>query len=187
MAQPDKHIVFISPGFPLDEQDYLCIPPLQLFARELSQQPGIRLSVISLQYPYKAATTTWHGIPVRHCGGNNAGFPMRLRTWRRCLRHFRDLHRQHPVDVVHTFWYNEAAYLGQRLERQHGCRHICTLMGQDALPQNAYLGRLRLRDMTTVAISARQSEAFANATGSVPDHLIHWGLPAATDALPAGR
>ena len=54
-----KHILFLTPGFPADENDFFCIPPLQEFLVKFrSIFPSSKISVISFQYPYH---NKWEG------------------------------------------------------------------------------------------------------------------------------
>ncbi len=48
-----KHIVILTPGFPKNEQDTTCIPPLQAYVENFTAiHPEIKMSIISFQYPF---------------------------------------------------------------------------------------------------------------------------------------
>ena len=68
----NKHILLLTPGFPRDEADSTCIPPLQLFVKGLAAaHPEATLSVITFQYPDRITPFHWHGITVYPAGGGN--------------------------------------------------------------------------------------------------------------------
>lgn len=173
-----KHLVLFSPGFPKNETDWYCIPPLQGFVQLFRQKyPEWKLSIIALHYPYQAGEYEWHGIKVLALGGNNRGFPMRLWLWRKALNQLKVLHHREPITVLHSFWMQECALLGQRFTRKYGMRHVCTVMGQDAQPTNRYLNRISSQNLNVVAISQRAGDAIQSLMGSVPS-IIPWGLDA---------
>jgi 1,2-diacylglycerol 3-alpha-glucosyltransferase len=176
-----RQIALLTPGFPVDEKDFLCIPPLQdylLAMKELPDAPTVR--VIAFQYPYHPVEYHWHGIEVHGMGGNNKGFPKKFLTWRNAAQTFRLMHEAQRFDLIHSLWLNECAWVGQRLSRELNVPHFCTAMGQDVRHENKYLRRLNRGAITTIAISQRASDALQQSTGRPADHMIPWGLGAET-------
>lgn len=183
-----RHIVLITPGFPESETDYLCTPPVQTLVRGLQHtHPELTFTVVALQYPYKRNEYHWHGIPVFACGGNNRPFPGRLMVWRQAMKTLQRLHEAQPIDCLYALWASEAALLAQRMHKRHQIPAVCTLMGQDARPDNTYLKRLKLDRFTTVALSNNQARTFAQTTGRQPDVLIPWAVNPATLPAPAAH
>jgi len=173
----NKHLLLLTPGFPVDEDDSTCIPPLQAFVKRFREtHPEGRLSVIALQYPYSKKKYEWHGIPVFACGGHNRSFPWRLETWRQAWAFFKKIHDRHPVDIIHSFWLSECALLGRIFSQRYGCRHFTTLMGQDVRPDNRYLKWLPLKKMTFVAVSDFQKQTFESHSRAPVSAVIPWGL-----------
>ena len=170
-----KHLIWITPGFPKDEADSICIPPLQSLARQLKvNYPEYKLRVLSLHYPYRPKNYEWEGIEVIALGGNNRKFPRRLLLWRKALATLRKMHRQQPADLIHSFWLSEPAWLAQRFSDRARIPHVCTIMGQDARKDNRYLNRLKLERITKVGLSDYQLEQFQQ-SGNQTDHQIPWG------------
>ena len=110
-----KNIVILTPGFPKDENDYLCIPPLQLLTRQLIKNTDIKLSIIAFQYPYENKNYKWNTVTVYSCGGNNKSFPSKFFTWQRAVKYFKQINKIQKVDIVHSFWLNECALIGEHL------------------------------------------------------------------------
>ena len=176
----DKHVLLLSPGFPKDESDHLCIPPLQSYLRTLRRMhPTWRISVVSLHYPFDRKPYEWHGIPVRPMGGANNSRWQRPLLWARAIRTCRAIRRKQPVDAIHSLWLQECALLGNRLAARWKVPHVCTLQGQDALPGNKYLPRMRLDKLRVVAISERGKEQLLETVaGRTPPRIevLPWGL-----------
>ncbi|MEM7038965.1 MAG: glycosyltransferase, partial [Bacteroidota bacterium] len=171
-----KHIVFLSPGFPENHEDYLCIPPLQAYLPLLrAQYPDCKISVIAVHYPYKKQVYQWHDFEIRAVGGKNK----RLRkpmAWRGVNQAFKALHKSQSVDVIHSLWLQECAFLGGKIAAKYKVPHVSTIMGQDALPENRYLPKLKLDAMRVVAISERAAEHFSLVSRKDVDAVIPWGI-----------
>lgn len=172
-----KHLVLFSPGFPENEKDWYCIPPLQGFVVEFQRQnPDWHITVVALHYPYKPANYQWKGVEVIALGGNNIGFPRRIWLWRKALKTLKKIHENRPIAILHTFWLQECALLGQRFVRKLNIPHFCTLMGQDVQESNAYLKRIPFRNLQVIAISERAAETFSKNTGQEVAAIVPWGL-----------
>lgn len=175
MRSGNKHIVILTPGFPANEKDDSCIPPLQSLLRQLSSS-GLRISVIAFQYPFQRTPYQWHGIRVYPAGGKNRSFPRKLLTWQRCRAHFRSIHQNEKVDLIHSFWMTECAFLGEKLAQRFRIPHLISLMGQDALPTNRYLRLLRKSTSRTIALSRFQADHYRQTTGKMVSDIVHFGI-----------
>lgn len=172
-----RNIVLLTPGFPSDEDDHLCMPYLQEFLKHLLRaHPEIKLRVVSIHYPYQPKQWHWNGIEVEALGGNNNRFPARLMTWRKALKTLDRFHSESECHVVHSLWLNECTYLAQRWARKNGVKHIATAMGQDVLSGNRYLNRIKLDQVSSVAVSNWQNERLNDSIGRPADQVIPWGL-----------
>lgn len=158
----------------------MCIPPLQSYLLALKAlHPNWRISIVALQYPFTDNPYAWHGLQVRPMGGANRGGFRKLFLWRKTIRACQEVHRQMPVDAVHSFWLREAALLGGRLARKWGRPHVSTLQGQDALPENKYLRRLNWSHVRVAAISERgKAQLKVSLAGKeLPQiDVLPWGL-----------
>lgn len=173
----DEHIVIITPGFPKDSHDSVCIPPLQAFLPALTRlYPEMKIKVIALHYPHKKITYTWKGIPVFALNGQQDKGLMKWRLWKKVHSLLAKLHKESPIDWVHSLWVNDTTLLAQRFCSKHKVRHIATIMGQDALAGNKYLRWINWKQLPVTAPSDFAAGKFRESTGQEPEHIIPWGV-----------
>lgn len=171
-----KHILFLVPGFPADENDFNCIPPLQEFLLKFkSSYPSAKVSVISFQYPYQYKDYIWNGIKVFPLNGKNYAVKKPL-VWLKGVRKAARTHKANPVNVIHSLWLGECAMIGNILSKKFNCEHICTLMGQDVKSTNRYLRLSKNEKIKIIALSQNQSDQFLQLTNRKVDDIIHWGI-----------
>ena len=171
------HVAILTPGFAVDETDTNCVPAVQDFLLGLRRaSPSIELTVFALRYPHTRQTYEWHGIPVRPANGRQLRFPASLASWARLTASFAGVMRRKPIQVVHSFWLGECAYLGGRLSRLYGVPHIVTLMGREVAVRNPYAGLLKSTHTTFVAVSQFQRDELLKRTGRDVQHVIPWGV-----------
>ncbi|MBL7826283.1 MAG: glycosyltransferase [Saprospiraceae bacterium] len=175
-----RPVLLITPGFTADEHDRNCLPTLQLYAEALHQS-GRKVLIVSLDYPFHTHPYTWKGIPVFPCGGRNKRWLKPLVCWR-AMRHCHALLDANPDAVLHSFWLSWPCAIGQRVAARRGARHITTLMGQDALPENKKWFRFlnpNRKDHFVVLSTFHQNALKAN-SGFEAGHIIPWGIDVAT-------
>jgi glycosyltransferase involved in cell wall biosynthesis len=168
-------VLWLSPGFPADEKDLNCLPPLQLLAQELLAQ-GIELEIINLGYPFHNKPYRWHGIPLISGYGFNRQW-FRWLNWIRVLRYARKAHQKQKFDLIHSFWLGPNWLIGQYLQGRWKVPHYTTLMGQDVLSDNWYrhfLDKPHLYGL--IAVSEYQNACFENTCGKRAAHTIPWGV-----------
>ena len=171
-----KHLVILTPGFPQDEEDSSCIPPLQDFVKALSRtKPDWKISVISFQYPYRHGQYEWNGLQVFATNGQNGKGWKKLYTWIRVWRHLRKIHKKFPIALIHSFWLGECAMLAKYFGKRYRIPHLCTLMGQDARPGNRYFS-LKLKPQQLVCLTAFHQHQLEKSSGIRAAHLIPWGI-----------
>lgn len=172
-----RHVALVSPGFPADEGDTSCIPPLQVALRALARRhPEITVTVIALHYPHGRGSTAWHGIPVHRAGGDNRALPARVPALARAVRAIRRSHRERPFDAVHALWLADTALVAWWAARRLGLPLVATVMGQDARRTNRWLRVLPLGAARLAAVSDRASAELGRATGRAADAVVPWGL-----------
>jgi glycosyltransferase involved in cell wall biosynthesis len=171
-----KHILIITPGFPKDEDDFNCIPPLQEFLISFgSRFPDSKFTIISLHYPYHKKKYYWKGIPIFPMAGKNIRIKKPL-LWYNTIGQAMKINEENKIDIIHSLWLGECAMLGNILSNKFDCEHICTLMGQDVKPTNRYLKRLINKKIKIIALSENQSNQFYTLTKRKVDEIIQWGI-----------
>lgn len=170
------HILFLVPGFPEDENDFNCIPPLQEFLIKFkSEYPAINISVIAFQYPYQSKTYQWNEIRVFPLNGKN-NVLKKILVWLKAISLSSKIHKENPINIIHSLWLGECALIGNRLSKKINIPHICTLMGQDVKTNNRYLKLSESERIRIIALSKNQSDEFFRLTGRRVDDIIHWGI-----------
>lgn len=172
-----KHILVLTPGFPKDESDVNCIPPLQIFIENFyASFNDYKISIISLHYPSVKSKYVWNNIDVYSCGGNDISFPGRINIWKVAMNYANQINRQFPLIGVHSFWLGECAFLAHRISYKFKISHINTLMGQELNGTNRYLSFINFKKLKVVALTDKQADAFSNRAGKAVDKIIPWGI-----------
>lgn len=170
-----KHILFISPGFPTDDNDTRCIPAMHLFLTHLAKTEGLKISIIALDYPYKPKVYAWQNLKIHAIGGNNKRGVLKLKTYRKAIKTALSIHEEQEITRVHSFWLGDAALVGNQLKKKLKIPHTCTLMGQDVLSENSYFKKFKdLPEL--IALSDFHSKALKKSFGISPAHVIPWGI-----------
>jgi len=165
------------PGFPKDEQDGTCIPALQQFVYHFAKSnQDTQIVVIAFQYPYRRQKYQWHEIDVYPCGGEDRRRVSRLITWLKAIHYMLQIHFKNRVLLIHSFWLEECAFVGQMMSKILVTKHIGSLMGQDALKHNSYLKYLDYASMVITAGSSKAADIFHRFTGRDVDAIIPIGL-----------
>jgi glycosyltransferase involved in cell wall biosynthesis len=171
-----KHIMLLVPGFPKDEEDFNCIPPLQEFLIKFQQHfPDVEISVIPFQYPFHTNHYKWNSIKVFPLGGKNSKAKKPF-LWLDAVHTANRIYKSAGTDVIHSLWLGECAMIGNVLSKRFTCTHICTLMGQDVKKSSKYLRISKNKNTKIIALSKNQSEQFYNLTNRNVDSTIHWGI-----------
>ena len=171
-------IFIITPGFPKDEDDTNCIPSLQLLVQEMSEAEGVKIQIISTQYPFRFGTYFWHGIPVHACGGANRRYHQKLFTYFKALWFLLRFGRK--VDVVQGFWLYECGFLAAFWGWLTGALSVVTVQGQDSKPGNGYFGVMRWwakrKHMRVVSISEFGKQQLLKNGGIQSDAILPTGI-----------
>jgi glycosyltransferase involved in cell wall biosynthesis len=177
-------LLVITPGFPADEADDGCIPPLQAYVRACAAaRPSSTIRVIATQYPFHREPYSWHGVRVYPCGGANRRWSKPL-AWQRAMALGARLQRVSPASRVHSFWLGECAWLGQRIAMRSGATHVMTLMGQDARDERNWWRLVKNGGSRVAVLSQRHAMVFNAMSGRAPDAVIPFGLDP-KDATPS--
>lgn len=172
-----KHLLILCPGFPKDENDFLCIPPLQAYLLQLKHQhPELLISVLSLHYPEGKSTYQWHDIQVFSPFGINERFPKSLVVKMQGLKLIHSINRLNPITVIHSFWLGDCSFVGDLASRLYGIKHLTTLMGQDAKPTNKWHKYPFQSNHQKVLLSNYQSKILSDVLSKLKLPIIPWGI-----------
>ena len=74
MSRTNRTLIILTPGFPENEADTVCLPLQQAFIKALKEtDPGLDIIVLSFHYPYVKKKYNWFDIRVIAFGGKNKG------------------------------------------------------------------------------------------------------------------
>ena len=176
MSMPDT-LVILSPGFPKDETDSTCLPPQQVFVRNLKREyPNLNIIILTFQYPYYSAEYQWNGIDVISFGGRNKGGVSRLLIWARAMFKLRKLNRQYRLIGLLSFWVGECSLIASRFARKHQLRYYGWILGQDARAGNKFIARIKPAPDNIIAISDFVAAEFDRNYNIRPAHTIPIGI-----------
>ena len=166
----------LTPGFPSDENDSTCIPPLQEFLINFKSRFTLsKFTIITLHYPYQKKNYSWHGIPIISLAGKNKWLTKPY-LWYKTVYRAKKINRIESVTLVHSIWLGECALIGNILSNKFGCPHLCTLMGQDVRSSNKYVRLLKNKNIKIVSISKNQSVQFNKIIKKNVNKIIPWGI-----------
>lgn len=132
-----KKILLVTPGFPDGERDTSCIPALQVFVRRLAKNSSVKVTVVSIHYPFQTGWYEWHDVAVYSFAWANCAVWKKPLLWLQLRAKVLNILGS-DFDLVHSFWLGEASMLGSFLAGKINCPHLLTYMGQDVLPSNRY-------------------------------------------------
>lgn len=175
--QKIPELILLVPGFPADEEDSTCIPPLQKFVDSFARQhPGKILAVIAFQYPFRIGKYCWKEVPVWSAGGRNRRGIFRLFTWLRVIRFYFAATAGRKAGRLHAFWLGECAFIGRLLTLFSAKNLVVSLMGQDSAAPTWYKFFLKSKKITITAPSGFAARTYRRATGREVSAVVPFGL-----------
>lgn len=189
----NRHIVWLVPGFASDESDDRCTPYLTELMHYIQQHTTLRLTVVSIHYPFTRKPYQLGTTKVYPLNGRNKWYLKPL-LWQRCLQTLEKIHLQQPIHCLHSFWFGDTTLMAEAFARKHHVYHISNLMGQDALPSNRHLANQRLARVPVIAISHShaiqfKASAHRDVAAIIPlgiDHMPRRKFPAEIDIIGVG-
>ncbi|HWY36713.1 MAG TPA: glycosyltransferase family 4 protein [Nitrosopumilaceae archaeon] len=177
MRKYEKRLVILTPGFPKDETDTLCLPFLQDFIIELNEQfPKLKIDILAFDYPLNANTYQWNKNEVISFNGWKKGYIKRLYKWFQIWRMMNKIKSGRNIIGLLSLWCGECAYLGNRFAKRNHLTHFCWIQGQDAKKSNKYIARIKPVGAELIAISDFNQEEFEKNHGLRPGHVIPVGI-----------
>jgi glycosyltransferase involved in cell wall biosynthesis len=185
MTNGGKTLVILSPGFPKNEADTACIPPQQVFVRNLKQNnPGLNVIVLAFEYPFFSSQYQWNGVTVISFGGQSRGKLVRLRNWVRAWLILKRLNKEYQIVGLLSFWISDCAFVANAFAKKNNLKHFCWILGQDAKPGNKYFGRIKPNGDSLIALSDFISKEIDKNYSVKPVHIIPVGIDPALFSSP---
>ena len=170
-----KHIVFLTPGFAENERNSTLIPALQVYLKAIIQQlSATQITIISFQYPFTNTAYYWHGAKVIPLNGHNRY--LKPYTWWKALQTLKKINLQHPISIIHSFWIGECSLIGSFFSKKHTISHLVTAMGQDVLPKNKYVNRVKHYPQTSFISLSNHHQSDLLRHHQIKSQIIPWGI-----------
>ena len=170
-------LLVLTPGFPANEQDSVCLPAQQLFIKKFAAHyPKITIIVLSLHYPYTTTLYHWNGVMVIPFNGQNKKKADKLLLWRKVWKTLRAINRKENISGILSFWCTECALIGHYFSRRSRLMHYCWILGQDARKENRFVQFIRPSAMELVALSPFLADTFEQNHKIRPAHMIANGV-----------
>lgn len=177
MQSQMKAFVIVTPGFPANEEDSSCLPPIQQFALSLKKQfSDIKLIAITLQYPFADTSYLWNGIEVISIGGKNRRHLWNRITRLRALTVLEKLRSGYDLKGVLSFWCTDAALIANRFSLKNNLPHYIWIHGQDARKENKLVAKIKPSSEQLIALSDFLKKEFFENHGIEPRHVIENGV-----------
>lgn len=177
MSEQVKTLIILSPGFPANEADSTCVPPQQIFVKNLKQNfSSLNIIVLAFQYPFAAAEYQWNGVTIVAFGGKNRGRVFRMRNWIRISLYLQKLNKQHQLIGLLSFWMGECAFVANRFAKRNGLKHFCWILGQDARLWNKYFKWIKPQKEYLIALSDFIAKEFHRNYKITPANVIPAGI-----------
>ncbi|MCT4580635.1 MAG: glycosyltransferase family 4 protein [Flavobacteriales bacterium] len=139
--------------------------------KELVEQ-GVEVTVFTLHYPFVKSTYNWCGAKVVPLNGKNSFIVRKTVLFHRLLKAFTTIDREHKIAVIHSFWLNETTYWAEKLGRKFDIPVVATALGQDVLPVNRYLKKIKWNAVEIFCLSQYQKKhlekALSQKIGVIP-------------------
>ncbi|WP_426671155.1 glycosyltransferase family 1 protein [Mucilaginibacter sp. McL0603] len=188
MTEAGKTLVILSPGFPKDEADTACIPPQQVFVKNLKQNyPDLNVIVLAFEYPFYSSQYQWNGVTVISFGGRNKGKLVRLRNWVRIWLTLQRLNKQYQIIGLLSFWISDCAFVANAFAKKNNLKHFCWILGQDAKPGNKYFRRIKPDGGSLIALSDFISKEINKNYSVKPARVIPVGIDAKLFSCSSGE
>ncbi len=154
----EQHFVILTPGFSASEEDTKSIVFLQSLVKSVNISfPKIKITIITLQFPFTSVQYTWFGNTVIPLNGGNSR-AKKIFVWAKAWRKLKKIHIKTPISGILCCWLTECSLVGKKFAEKHDIPYILWAPGQDAKPENRYLKWLNLSGKEVAVISEHQIE-----------------------------
>lgn len=172
-----KHILLLTPGFPLNQEDSTTIPALQIYVKALKEMhPKFDIKVISFQYPFISKKYDWFNVKVFPLNGRNKR-SNKFFVWKKAKHLLTKINQEKPIDIIHSFWLGECALVGHKFTKKHTIKHLVTAMGQD-VTRNLFLKlflKRRLKKTQIITLS-KTHKTLLSKNHHLKSTIIPWGI-----------
>lgn len=173
IAKQLKHLLLITPGFPIDEQDTSCLPSLQQFVLNYKKlHPELQITIISLHYPFYKSAYKWHGVNVYCTQGKNKTGVRRAITIYKSFKKALSIHQKNSIDAIISIWATDGALAAKYVARKLHVPFFVWAWGQEVKPGNKYLKLINPKPEQIAVMSDFQNEVLFQSYGFKAKYII---------------
>jgi glycosyltransferase involved in cell wall biosynthesis len=171
-----KTLVILTPGFPANENDSTCLPPIQQFVQHFKENnPSLHIIILAIAYPFTNKNYTWHGCTVIPLHGNRYRKILRPLLWQKIRNRLHSTRRNSNIIGMLSFWCGEWAMMGTKFGEKYTIPHYCWLQGQDSRPGNKYARFFQQKQHELIALSDSLAAEFLKNYQTAPAQVIPFG------------
>jgi glycosyltransferase involved in cell wall biosynthesis len=177
MHNKEKTLLILSPGFPANEGDSICLPPQQSFILAIKNNfPELKIIILSFEFPHSTIPYDWNQILVIPFNGEFKRKLDKFMIWYRIWRKLKQIRREYQIIGLFSFWCAECALIGKYFAKMHALKHYCWILGQDARKNNRLIKWIRPVARELVAMSDFLAGEFFRNHQVRPAHTIPNGI-----------
>ena len=109
MISKNSHILFITPGFAINETDTVAMPYLQVYFKALLTQ-GFKISIVTFHHPATSIIHKWNNCDVYSMGKYAKWLKPLL--WIKAINAIIKINKKELITTIHSFWLGDCALVG---------------------------------------------------------------------------
>jgi glycosyltransferase involved in cell wall biosynthesis len=177
MSNKQKILVFLTPAFPANESEENWISFQQILLRSIKKlYPGIKIIILSFNYPRTISNYYWNDIEVFSFDGMAYRKFRRPLLWRNIWRRLNAIKKEHKITAIFSLWCGECALVGRYFGKRNSIDHFVWICGQDARKSNRLIKLIRPSSNELIAMSDFLVDEFFLNHHIKPAHLIPPGV-----------
>ena len=177
MSIKQKTLAFLTPAFPANESEENWISFQQILLRSIKKlYPGIKIIVLSFNYPHTISNYFWNDIEVYSFNGMAYRKFRRPLFWRNIWRKLNAIKKEHKITAIFSLWCGECALVGRYFGSRNSIDHFVWICGQDARKSNRMVKLIRPSSNKLIAMSDFLVDEFFFNHHIKPAHLTPPGI-----------
>ena len=172
----NRHILFLSPGFPQNQQDSWVVTYFANYIKAFKNSNSeIQISIVTLEYPYLGQLYNWNTVPIYSMVTTKHKIYKPLK-WIKVINLVKDINRKSKITTIHSLWLRECSFLAQHLGKMIKAKVICSAMGTELKSPNPYLRWINFNKIHLVAVSEFMQSHIKEKL-KLDSVVIPWGIP----------
>lgn len=172
-----KHLLFITPAFPKDRTDSNTVTYFCNYLIELKKSyPKLKISVISLHYPFIKKEYKWKGIDIYCLGGFKVIFFLKPLIWLKAIHKAYKINTHKKISLIHSLWLTDVTLVSRIISKLLNVNLVSTIMGTEFYHHNKYINFINLEKLLLVSVSNFQNSLLKKSYPNLKTEIIPWGI-----------